>query len=155
MYNIISIYSQVPPTQPNQLRSQVTTLARVGKSVCVYVYCIYSISIYIKDRCLSVCSSVRAFLKIGESDLGRIWLAQAESIRVESETVVVFLTSPTTTPIALASARARISAIISTYEGDLSVCLSVCLSCLSVINFVISTYKGGLSLLHFRVVLAL
>ena len=69
-------------------------------------------SIDIKEMCLSACLSVGAFLKDGESDLDRIWLAHAEFINVESETVVAFLTSPTPTPfppIALASARARIS----------------------------------------------
>ena len=45
-----------------------------------------------------MCPSVRAFLKNGESDLGRIWLAHAAFICVKSETVVVFLTSSTTTP---------------------------------------------------------
>ena len=44
-----------------------------------------------------MCPSVGAFLKNGESDLSRIWLAHAEFIRVESENVVAFLTSPTTT----------------------------------------------------------
>ncbi len=48
--------------------------------------------------CLSVCPYVRASLEDGESDLGRISLAHAEFIRVESQTAVVFLTSPTTTP---------------------------------------------------------
>ena len=61
--------------------------------ICVYT----STSIFRKERCLSVCTSVRAFLKNGESDLSRIWLAHAEFINLESETVVVFLTSPTTT----------------------------------------------------------
>ena len=63
--------------------------------------------------CVSVCPSVRAFLKDGESNLGRIWLAYAEFIRVESETVVVFLTSPTTTPFPADRARFRSRANIS------------------------------------------
>ena len=54
-----------------------------GQSVCLSVF-------------LSVCPSVGAFLKNGESDLSRIWLARAEFISVERETVVVFLTSLTT-----------------------------------------------------------
>ena len=40
--------------------------------------------------------SVRAFLKDGESDLGSIWLAHAEFINFESETVIVILTFLTT-----------------------------------------------------------
>ena len=45
-----------------------------------------------------VCPYVRASLEDGESDLGRISLAHAEFIQVKSQTAVVFLTSPTTTP---------------------------------------------------------
>ena len=60
-----------------------------------------------------MCPSVLAFLKDGESDLGRIWLAHAEFIRVESETVVVFLTSPTTTPFPADRTRFRSRANIS------------------------------------------
>ena len=56
---------------------------------------------------MSVCPSGGAFLKNRESDLGRIWLAHAEFIGVESETVVVFLTSPTKTPFAADRTRFR------------------------------------------------
>ncbi len=62
---------------------------------------------------MSVCPSARAFLKDGESDLGRNRLAHAEFIRVESETVVVFLTSSTTTPFPADRARFRSRANIS------------------------------------------
>ena len=65
------------------------------------------VHIYIKERCLSVCLSVGAFLKDGESDLGRIWLAHAEFINVESETVVAFLTSLTPTPFPADRTRFR------------------------------------------------
>ena len=63
--------------------------------------------------CMSVCPSVGAFLKDGESDLGQIWLAHAEFIPVESETVAVFLTSPTTTPFPADRTRFRSRAKIS------------------------------------------
>ena len=62
---------------------------------------------------LSVCPSVKAFLKNGESDLSRICLAHAQFIGVESETVVVFLTSPTTTPFPADRTRFRSRANIS------------------------------------------
>ena len=62
---------------------------------------------------MSVWPSVGAFLKDGESDLGRIWLAHAEFILVESETVVVFLTSPTTTSFSADYTRFRSRANIS------------------------------------------
>ena len=77
----------------------------------------WSLSIYIKERCLSVCLSVcpyvRASLEDGGSDLGRIWLAHAEFINLESETVIIFLTSPTTTPFPADRARFRSRANIS------------------------------------------
>ena len=78
-------------------------------------------SLYIKERCLCVCLSVclsvcpyvRASLEDGESDLGRISLAHAEFIQVESQTAVVFLTSPTTKPFPADRARFRSRANIS------------------------------------------
>ena len=63
--------------------------------------------------CLSVCPYVRASLEDGQSDLGRISLAHAEFIQVESQTAVVFLTSPTTTPFPADRARFRSRANIS------------------------------------------
>ena len=63
--------------------------------------------------CLSVCPYVRASLEDGESDLGRISLAHAKFIQVESQTAVVFLTSPTTTPFPADRARFRLRANIS------------------------------------------
>ena len=62
---------------------------------------------------MSVCPYVRASLEDGESDLGRISLAHAEFIQVESQTAVVFLTSPTTTPFPADRARFRSRANIS------------------------------------------
>ena len=59
---------------------------------------------------MSVCVSVRTSVsQRRESDLGRIWLAHAEFINLESETVIVFLTSPTMTSFPADRARARIS----------------------------------------------
>ena len=81
----------------------------------------WSLSLYIKERCLCVCLSVclsvcpyvRASLEDGESDFDRISLAHAEFIQVESQTAVVFLTSPTTTPFPADRARFRSRANIS------------------------------------------
>ena len=61
---------------------------------------------------MSVCPSVGEFLKEGESDLGRIWLALAEFIPVESESVVVFLTSLPTTPFPADRTRCRVLTVL-------------------------------------------
>ena len=83
----------------------------------LYLYIYIYISLYIKERCLCVCLSVcpyvRASLEDGDSDLGRISLAHAEFIEVESQTAVVFLTSPTTTSFPADRARFRSRANIS------------------------------------------
>ena len=111
-------------------------LSLIANSVCKSIICVikllpgccppgeaghWSLSLYIKERCLCVCLSVclsvcpyvRASLEDGESDLGRISLAHAEFIQVESQAAVVFLTSPTTTPFPADRARFRSRANIS------------------------------------------